>query len=322
MDDTLKEQIKNIIDFNTKDLKREKGDFQFTDVGIQIDRIWEFLKDFSENEDYFETIPVNQQNDLRTQISRINDVFTQIKNFSPSEIPNPQDVRNDLVNQIQDIYSLIFNNLNQLDVYKLTKSGVQADFSNIKDEAKRTLEEAKKTKKNITAISESVKKTASRVPLYKYLGVFASDSDRHKKIANKWLIATFLLSLAVISVLLWLGLDFSKKIDSFDLVTKIYAFLILKLFFLAVMIYILQQSLRNYMAHMHLYVLNKHRENSLKVFDAMLKTVNDRTIADQVLSHLAQAIFESGETGFFPGKEVSKDGPDITQIFKDISKPK
>jgi len=322
MDDPLKEIIKSIIAFNTKELKREKGDFQFTDISAQIDRIWDFIKSLSENEEYFVILPTNQQDDLRSHINRINELFTQINNFKPSEVPNPQDIRNSLSQQIKDVYVPIFNYINQLDIYKLTTSGAQADLSNIKDEAKRALEEAKKAKQEIISITETAKKTVSKIPLYKYLGVFSKESEYHKRIAYIWLYITIGLSIILIGILFWVSWDFTINIAKFDSTPKIYAFLILKLFVLAIAIYVLQQSIRNYLANMHLFVLNKHREKSLEVFDAMIGTVKDSEMADQVLSYLAKSIFESGETGFFPGKDTSKDGPDLVQIFKDISKPK
>lgn len=322
MDQELIEILESITKLDPKKLKREKGDFQFTDISREIEAIISFAQNLSENVEYFKVLPDGQKQELKSQLVASRDILIQIDGFNPTAIPNPQEIRDQLAQQVIQTYQPLFNFINQFDIYLLKTVGSQAELSDIIKEAKRVLTETKKAKKEINDLVQTSKKTASKIPLYKYLGIFSEDSENHKNVARNWFIAAIILTLILLGGLYFIGWEFTKNVNNFDSTAKIYAFLIIKLFFLAVVIFALQQTVRNYLANMHQSILSKHRENSLKVFDALIKNTDNKDIQDQVLAYLSKTIFDSGETGFFPGKDVSKDGPDIIRIFKDITKAK
>lgn len=65
---------------------------------------------------------------------------------------------------------------------------------------------------------------------------------------------------------------------------------------------------------MHLYTLNKHRENSLKSFQAFVQATTDPKTKDAVLLQATRSIFESGDTGYITSKEATVSGFEITKI--------
>ena len=322
MNEEIKTVIEKIISYKPQDLKREHGDFQFTDVSKEIDSICQFVNELNTNRSFIDELPDNLLNSLRNSLNNTERIFSQISTFKPQDLSNPQSVRDSFANQIKGSYNELYDHINKLDVFSLKTSGKQGVFSNLTKEAKQTLQAVKNSYSEIQNLLETSKKTASKIPLYEYLGVFSQAATRHKISAICFGIASFLSALILSLIVFKISEDLSIIIPKLKSTQEVFGILFTKLFFLAIIIYILQQFVRNYMANMHQYILNKHRENCLRVFDAMSRTATTKDTSDQVLSYLAKSIFESGETGFFPGKDISKDGPDIVQIFKDIGKPK
>ena len=71
---------------------------------------------------------------------------------------------------------------------------------------------------------------------------------------------------------------------------------------------------------MHLYTLNKHRENVLRTFESFVKSTDDPKIKDALLKEAAKAIFITGDTGYLSRKEGEKEGWDLIQIINDLTK--
>ena len=71
---------------------------------------------------------------------------------------------------------------------------------------------------------------------------------------------------------------------------------------------------------MHLYTVNKHRENSLKTFQSFVKSTEDKKIQDVILTQATKAIFEVGDSGYLSSKEKTIRGLEITKIFDGIDK--
>lgn len=322
MDDSLKQVCNDILSYDENLLKRKQGDFQFTDVEKEIDGVMDFVRDLSQNEDFYNILPDTEQNSLRGRIQAVQNTFSQISNFAPASIANPQDIRNALAEQVREIYRNLFSNIIQLEIFRLRSKGAQGKLANIITEAKNVVKDAKGAQQQIADLLDAAKKTTSQVSLYEYLGIFKKVSSKYKRIAYVWLGVSGVFTIILLLLLFIIGNDLSKIIQNLQSSQAIIAIVIVKLFFIAIAVYVLQQCIRNYMANMHQGVLNEQRENSLKVFDAMVKSTSAPETTDQVLSYLAKSIFDSGETGFFPGKDISKDGPDLIQIFKDIGKPK
>jgi len=87
---------------------------------------------------------------------------------------------------------------------------------------------------------------------------------------------------------------------------------ILLLSFFSVVFY---QIARNYNANMHLYTLNKHRENSLRAFQTFVTSTDDPQTKDTVLTQATKAIFEAGNTGYVSSKEGSSSALETVKII-------
>src|SRR3989338_1360644 len=238
MNEEIKTVIEKIISYKPQDLKREHGDFQFTDVSKEIDSICQFVNELNTNRSFIDELPDNLLNSLRNSLNNTERIFSQISTFKPQDLSNPQSVRDSFANQIKGSYNELYDHINKLDVFSLKNS-----YSEIQN------------------LLETSKKTASKIPLYEYLGVFSQAATRHKISAICFGIASFLSALILSLIVFKISEDLSIIIPKLKSTQEVFGILFTKLFFLAIIIYILQQFVRNYMANMHQYILNKHREN-------------------------------------------------------------
>jgi hypothetical protein len=62
---------------------------------------------------------------------------------------------------------------------------------------------------------------------------------------------------------------------------------------------------KNYTAHRHNTVLNKHRQNSLATYKALVDAAGDQANRDIVLTTTAESIFGAQATGFAKGRVLS-----------------
>lgn len=78
--------------------------------------------------------------------------------------------------------------------------------------------------------------------------------------------------------------------------------------------YLLNLAVRNYRAHQHNEVINRHREKALQTFENFYKGSKDDRVKDAVLLQASTAVFSAHSTGFLGGDEVVTQGAIIDAI--------
>jgi len=71
-------------------------------------------------------------------------------------------------------------------------------------------------------------------------------------------------------------------------------------------------SSRNYLANRHNAVINRHRQNALATYEALLKAAGQEANRDIVLTKAADCIFSAQPTGF--GKSDGADGGSLSLV--------
>ncbi len=71
-----------------------------------------------------------------------------------------------------------------------------------------------------------------------------------------------------------------------------------KLLIFAVLAYMLLLCARNFLAHKHNSIVNKHRQNALLTFKALADAASKEDQRDVVLTYAAACIFSPQETGY------------------------
>ena len=88
-----------------------------------------------------------------------------------------------------------------------------------------------------------------------------------------------------------------------------------KLLIFGFLAYLLILSARNYSAHKHNAVVNRHRENALLTYKTLVEAGNEESTQDIVLAYAAACIFSPQETGFTNNKNELSGSKSILELI-------
>ncbi|AOP36373.1 hypothetical protein A0128_20360 [Leptospira tipperaryensis] len=80
-------------------------------------------------------------------------------------------------------------------------------------------------------------------------------------------------------------------------------------------------SFRQFSINKHLYSLNKHRSNSLNSFTLFSNSIdkNDSQYRNALILEIAKSIFDSGQTGYLPDKNIEVSSPSIVELTRMVA---
>ena len=144
----------------------------------------------------------------------------------------------------------------------------------------------------------AVRKAAAEQGVAQQAIYFQEESDNHNKKADDWrwwTIATAagLGCFAILSTLAhkWNFLRPDGYPDAIQLAVS-------KVLIFGVIAYMLVLCARNFLAHTHNAIVNKHRQNALMTFKALVDAAQIDEKQDIVLTHAAESIFVPQDTGY------------------------
>ena len=91
--------------------------------------------------------------------------------------------------------------------------------------------------------------------------------------------------------------------------------------FLLTLIYlVLNRSIKNYTAHKHLEVVNRHRQNALDTFDDFFESAGEnQETRDAVLLAATNAIFDANQSGYLSPRTKGTDTANpIQQVVRSV----
>jgi len=258
--------------------------------------------------------PESQLNSLKTQSDADYNRFDQILKFSPKQ-ENAYNTHNTLIQQMDAAYQGTFNCLQPLITYSTSKS---ADFKRLETEARAMIQviedKANDLTKNLeedknrsTQILEDIKKVAAEQGVSQQATYFRDAAQQHETDATNWRAITIRLAwiLGAYAVLT-VGLHKIPGIAPDNLYETI-QLAISKVLIFAVLSYMLYLSTKNYLAQKHNAVINKHRQNALMTYEALVDAAKDIANRDIILSHASACIFAPQPTGYSSGS--NPEGP-------------
>jgi hypothetical protein len=158
--------------------------------------------------------------------------------------------------------------------------------------------ELNKNKQEAERILADVRNVAAETGVSQQAIYFQQDSNDHDKQASTWQTRTIWLAVALgiyaaISAtfhkLAWL--EPKSTYDAFQLgLSKVLIFVVIA--------YMLLLSARNFLAHKHNAIVNRHRQNALLTFNALVDAAKGEDRKDIVLTYAAACIFSPQETGY------------------------
>jgi hypothetical protein len=242
---------------------------------------------------------------VRDQANADYNILNSILDFSP-DTSNPKNDHSTRIDQLINAYDPTFERLYPIISYSVRKS---TDFEKLERDARKStqavadlaknfqleLEENKKTADQILA---EIRNTAAEQGVSQQAIYFKIEADENENQAEKWLWRTgvmtvILLSYAVLSI----GIH---KISYLTPNTTFEAaqLAVSKILIFATISFYLFLSSRNYAAFRHNSVVNRHRQNALVTFKALVDAAGEMENRDIVLTKAAECNFAPQTTAF------------------------
>lgn len=279
-----------------KDLVRVKElgiKLSFSDCKDVFEEIMVTAKEL--NDGTIDKLPYAKINNLSNQTKTILDRLIAISNFDPTT-QSPS--RDDLINQVNDAYETyythIFDTLNFIRLQKIKPSEIEADIKEKLEVVSNASSEADEKLREINEILSKSKQAAGKTGVAEYSAYFNDEASDHETKSKKWFKGVIVMSIAVgllgVALMFWIKKDLSTGEAIQYSIAK---FIVLSSFF-----YGLVWTTKNYNAHRHNCIVNKHRANSLNSFETFVKSTEDPATKDAVLLQATQSIFSPQSSGY------------------------
>lgn len=255
----------------------------------------------------------------RVQTQADND-FRILKSILDFEAGSPKQERDSRLQTLKEAYDPTFVQLHPMISYGIRKS---TDFSRLEREARALIQnvtdkagelqtELEKRKKEADAVLEAVRKVAEEQGVSQQAIYFKNEAESHASEAVTWLKTTIgltvLLAIYAIATLFlhkWSVLAPGNTYETAQLaVSKVLVFVTISFFLIL--------ASRNFLAHRHNSVVNRHRQNALATYEALVKAAGHEASRDVVLAKAADCIFAAQHTGF--GKAESTEGGNMSLV--------
>lgn len=319
--------LERIQSFDVETLPRaaELGkSFAFTDVVEPASRLVELFKRLSSKA--LDDFGASQINQVKTQSDSCYNLFHEILSFDATQT-NAHNVQQSLIQKVVAAYQAAFNTLLPLIGYSLHKtadfqrldSEARAALQGIKDEASSITGDLEQQKKDAESALEAIRTVAAEQGVTQQAIYFKNEADSNDEGSKKWKDETlkYAIILGIYSVLsLFIHkIPWIAPSNPYETVQMAVS----KVLIFAVISFMLYLSARNFLSHKHNAVVNKHRQNALMTYKALVEAAGDKQQASEaILIHAAACIYAPQPTGYTGG---SADAQGARSVIELLSKP-
>lgn len=271
-----------------------------------------------------------QLNAINAQAQADYNVFKQILDFNATT-SDAANTRTNILATLKTRRDQLFDQVWQYVAYgvaritdtSLLETQARATIQSITDQSAKLTGQLAAAKADADAALLAIRAVASEQGVSQQAIYFKDEAAGQEVLAATWLgytykFATAVGVFAVISMFLhkvsWLRPE--SNAEMFQLISS-------KFLIFAVLGYLLLMAARNYTTHKHNSVVNRHRQNALLTYRALVEASAGKGTEDIVLAHAASCIFSPQETGFSHGKGDSTSGSRsvLELMTKGASKP-
>lgn len=327
--ETLQIVLDTIHKMSVEDLIRtELG----TDLNFESGRIFfeRYIKLYSDlRQTSLDNVPYETISQLRSQAQTASQKLEEIKEFAPRQHSNPFQVRDQYINQLRDQYDGHWRVVAPVLAFAIRKG---TDFEALENKARANIvsqEDAinnfqnrqKDVLKDLDGTLEKVRRAAEEIGISQHSLHFRTTAEEHNTKAKYWLFATICTALLIAA---WGAVTFYIEPKGNPPTTaELIHFGLSKLIILSALYYALVWCAKNFSAHRHNYVVNKHRQNALSTFQAFTKAAEeDIQTKHAILLQATQSIFSAQSSGYTI-KDSDSDSPNkIVEILRTISSSK
>src|SRR5712692_4026139 len=205
----------------------------------------------------------------------------------------------------------------QSDWEKTLKELGDSELTDSEEVIKRASKRAQETLREIEGISAKAKEAASIVGVAQHASYFMDEVADHRRVSFLWLISTAFFGAAAAGYSLWsfhLGTIFSAEgsVAWWPHVT----YLTSRLIVLSVIFFGIGWSAKNYRAHKHNEIVNRHRQNALRTFETFAVATSDAATKDAVLLAATKSIFEAQSSGYLAGEYEKVPSGTVIEVLK------
>jgi len=250
-----------------------------------------------------EQLPKSFLDKIRNQADNDFNILNSILQFEPGSSKQERDNR---LNSLRQAYDPTFMQLHDAISYSVRKSTdfsrlereARASVQNVSDRATELQNELERRKKDADEILVAVRKVAEEQGVSQQAIYFKNEADKHDVEAGCWLSRTGwltgLLAVYATATLFLHKIPLLVPTNGYETaqlaVSKVLVFATISFF--------LFLSARNYVAHRHNAVVNRHRQNALATYQALVKASGDSANRDVVLAKAADCIFSAQPSGY------------------------
>ena len=269
--------------------------------------------------------PEGELNQIKSICDSIFLIFSQILDFDVEAGDNKQRqlaITDSLGAQYQSVFTrfysfIAYSTARTVDFNKLDEQG-RAAVQGIKDQTQKILEDLEAEQKSVTRILDDVRKVAAEQGVSQQASYFKAEADKHAEQSVFWRKWTLLVAagvgiFGVASMFLhkWAWIAPTDAYSSVQFTTS-------KLLLFFILIFVLILCSRNFLANRHNEIVNRHRQNSLLTYKALVDAGSSPESRDIILNHAAASIYRLHDTGYTKGGEQS--GPSSTSIVEMLPK--
>ena len=311
--------------FNTDGLPREKElgtTLNFRGAVEPAKKLIDLYKRISVN--VLVDFPHSVLQQIWTQANNDYNRLTEILKFEGGQ---SVDARDSLIDKIDSAYQPCFTILYPFISYSVSKTvdfqrleaEGRAAIQSIQDNVKKITGELEKAQTEAEKVLDDIREAAAEQGVSQQAVYFQKAAKKHEDQAVKWLIG--IICLAVVMTLYAVASLFIHKIPVLepDTISVSIQLAISKALIFAVISYMLYLCARNFLANRHNAIVNKHRQNALMTYTAIMDAAKDIEQKEVVLSQAASCIFAPQSTGY--SRAEGSGAPSAKSVVELLTKP-
>jgi hypothetical protein len=250
-----------------------------------------------------ELIPTHK-NILSDAVNAIHSTINNISRFDPKSHANAADQRQQIIDGSRNtIHSVCSNLVPVVSILFINNYDPERESSKLKSSIDRVISESRTNQEEIVRLKDeagaavsAIRSAAAEAGVSQQASYYVVAADGHREAAGNWLVTSVLL---LSSILLYSGaiLYFAFEINTHTS-QQIIQISLAKALIFSILLYGLFQSVKNYSAHKHNETVNRHRQNCLQSFNAIVLATGTEDKRDIVLASMANSIFSPQDTGF------------------------
>lgn len=320
-----------LIELPVESLKRESDlapPDSFVEMIPVVQNIQSLFNSFSKED--FEKLPEKIIFEINQNAHMVLQVLGRIMDIDRNSPAFKQD-RVQIIRDIIKVHSQMFKFLcpiiaffkakqtNTEDMTRQVQETIDQKLLNIDAQADEKLASIKEKDELAQQALRGIQKAAGTTGVTKQAEFFKESEKNHFWYSVGWLVISVLLGAAIVvfayHVDWWFPGEWRKQLAEGKLTfsTSLAQILTSRVIITAIVMYLFYFSIKNYLAHRHNGMLDRHRVNALKTYQAIYSAAGDETNRGIILAHAASCIFDIQNTGF-TGSGKSDPGSDLNLV--------